>query len=199
LPPPEENGEIQLPLEENGETRSPSEGVEEAQSPSEKNGDTRLASEEAEEAQLSSEKNGDVRLASEGIEEAQLPSEKNDEAQLPSEEVEKTQLPSQGNEEAQLPPEAQGEVNGGPLGCCLGTMIGLLLCISIALASRFYADPLVNLLGNARVLGIITRVLMVLVAIAAVIICGYFGWRIGKSVYREYDPPVVPERGERRR
>ena len=25
----------------------------------------------------------------------------------------------------QLPPEAQGETHGGPLGCCLGVMIGL--------------------------------------------------------------------------
>jgi hypothetical protein len=102
-------------------------------------------------------------------------------------------------EEAQLPPEAQGEVNGGPLGCCLGTTIGLLLCISIALLSRFYADPLVSLLGGARTLGIVTRILMVLVAIVAVFICGYFGWRIGKSVYREYDVPVIPERSKARR
>ena len=94
-------------------------------------------------------------------------------------------------EEAQLPPEAQGEVNGGPLGCCLGTTMGLLLSISIALLSRFYADPLAHLLGGG--LSIVTRILMVLVAIVAVIICSYFGWRIGKGVYREYDAPVVPE------
>jgi hypothetical protein len=99
-------------------------------------------------------------------------------------------------EEAQLPPEAQGEMNGGPLGCCLGTTIGLLLSISIALLSRFYADPLAHLLGGG--LSIVTRVLMVLVAIVAVAICSYFGWRIGKGLYREYDPPVVPERGKRK-
>ena len=90
-------------------------------------------------------------------------------------------------EEAQLPPEAQGEVNGGPLGCCLGTTIGLLLSISIALLSRFYADPLAHLLGSAGALGIVARLLMGLVALVAVFICGYFGWRIGKSIYREYD------------
>ncbi len=93
-------------------------------------------------------------------------------------------------EEAQLPPEAQGEVNGGPLGCCLGTTIGLLLSVSIALLSRFYADSLAHLLGGG--LSIVTRILMVLVAIVGVLICGYFGWRIGKSVYREYDSPIVP-------
>jgi hypothetical protein len=102
-------------------------------------------------------------------------------------------------EEAQLPPEAQGEVNGGPLGCCLGTTIGLLLSISIALLSRFYADPLAHLLGSAGVLGIVTRIFMTLVAIVAIFICSYFGWRIGKSVYREYDPPVIPERSKPKR
>lgn len=103
-------------------------------------------------------------------------------------------LSPQEKEEAQLPPEAQGEVNGGPLGCCLGTTIGLLLSISVALLSRFYASPLAHLLGNAGVLGIITRILMGIVALVAVFICGYFGWRVGKSVFREYEPPVVPVR-----
>ena len=94
-------------------------------------------------------------------------------------------------EEAQLPPEAQGEVNGGPLGCCLGTTIGLLLSVSIALLSRFYADPLAHLLGGG--LSIVTRILMILMAIIGMLICGYFGWRIGKHVYREYNLPVLPE------
>jgi hypothetical protein len=92
-------------------------------------------------------------------------------------------------EEAQLPPEAQGDTHGGPLGCCLGTTIGLLLSVSIALLSRFYADPLVHLLGGA--LSIVTRILMIFVAIVAVLVCGYFGWRIGKDVYREYDSPHI--------
>ena len=29
------------------------------------------------------------------------------------------------SEESALPPEAQGETNGGPLGCCLGTIAGI--------------------------------------------------------------------------
>jgi hypothetical protein len=103
-------------------------------------------------------------------------------------------LPPEEKEEAQLPPEAQGDVNGGPLGCCLGTTIGLLLSISIALLSRFFADPLANLLGSAGVLGVLTRILMGIVAIVAVFICGYFGWRIGKNVFREYNTPTIPER-----
>ena len=88
---------------------------------------------------------------------------------------------------AQLPPEAQGEVNGGPLGCCLGVLVGLLLSLRVALISRFYADPLAHILGGA--LSIITRIIMALVALIAVIICGKFGWKIGKKLYREYDPP----------
>ena len=88
---------------------------------------------------------------------------------------------------AQLPPEAQGEVNGGPLGCCLGVFVGLLLSLSVALISRFYADPLAHILGGA--LSIITRIIMALVALIAIIICGKFGWKIGKKLYREYDPP----------
>jgi uncharacterized membrane protein YuzA (DUF378 family) len=88
---------------------------------------------------------------------------------------------------AQLPPEAQGEVNGGPLGCCLGVLVGLLLSLSVALISRFYADPLAHVLGGA--LSLITRIIMALVGLIAVIICGKFGWRIGKKLYREYDPP----------
>ncbi len=32
-----------------------------------------------------------------------------------------------------LPPEAQGETNGGPLGCCLGTVAGLFLTLAVIL------------------------------------------------------------------
>ena len=97
---------------------------------------------------------------------------------------------------ADLPPEAQGEANGGPLGCCLGVMIGLVLSTSVALISRFYADPLAHLLTSG--LSTIVRITMVIVAIIAVIICGYFGWKVGRKVYREYDPPVIKERQRRK-
>lgn len=114
----------------------------------------------------------------------------------PPPEGEGSQLPPEA-QGSQLPPEAQGETNGGPLGCCLGTTIGLLLSVSIALLSRFYADSLWHLLGGA--LGIVTRILMALVATVAVIICGYFGWRIGRHVYREYNSPLIPESGKPKR
>ncbi len=54
--------------------------------------------------------------------------------------------------ETQLPPEAQGETNGGPLGCCLGVTVGLLLSLTVALLSRFYADPLAQVFhGNLSI------------------------------------------------
>ncbi|GAC1467950.1 MAG: hypothetical protein NVS2B12_15920 [Ktedonobacteraceae bacterium] len=96
-----------------------------------------------------------------------------------------------------LPPEAQGEANGGPLGCCLGVTVGLLLSLSIAVLSRFYADPLAHIFSSS--LSLIVRVIMILIAIVAIIVCGYFGWKIGKNAYREYDPPVVKDRRKSKR
>ncbi|MBV9230596.1 MAG: hypothetical protein JOZ18_14900 [Chloroflexi bacterium] len=113
---------------------------------------------------------------------------------MPEETVapEQTSVPSS---ESMLPPEAQGEANGGPLGCCLGIMIGLLLSLTIAVFSRFYADPLASAFsGN---LSLIVRIVMALVAIIAAIVCGYFGWKIGKKVYREYESPVIKDRRKR--
>jgi len=85
----------------------------------------------------------------------------------------------------QLPPEAQGETNGGPLGCCLGVTVGLLLSLTVAIMSRLYADPLAQVFhGN---LSITVRIVMFFFAIAGAIICGYIGWKIGKHLYREYE------------
>jgi len=100
--------------------------------------------------------------------------------------------PSSSSSIAQLPPEAQGEINGGPLGCCLGVMVGLLLSLSVAVISRFYADPLAHILGG--VLSLVVRIAMALAALIAVVVCGNFGWKIGKKLYREYDPPVIKDR-----
>src|SRR6476646_4273662 len=79
----------------------------------------------------------------------------NDKNARPPEEVEltlpKQELPnieegvgdaSASSPAAQLPPEAQGETNGGPLGCCFGVLVGLLLSLTVAILSRLYADPL---------------------------------------------------------
>ena len=83
-----------------------------------------------------------------------------------------------------LPPEARGETNGGPLGCCLGTVAGLFLTLAIIL--------LISLgIGNGGYLGWATG----LVALLGAIIGGYVGWRIGKRIYREYE--LSPQRKER--
>ena len=85
----------------------------------------------------------------------------------------------------QLPPEAQGETNGGPLGCCLGVTVGLLLSLTVAILSRLYADPLVQVFhGN---LSISVRIVMSIFAIGGAVLCGYIGWKIGRHVYREYE------------
>ncbi|HLJ32038.1 MAG TPA: hypothetical protein VKU38_00215 [Ktedonobacteraceae bacterium] len=91
--------------------------------------------------------------------------------------------------ESLLPPEARGEANGGPLGCCLGVTIGLVLSLSIAIVGRLYGDTFASVFQGY--LAIMIRVVMALVAIGAAILFGYFGWKIGKRAYREYDSPVV--------
>ena len=116
------------------------------------------------------------------------PPENNDinsseEAQIPAAEQEQSST----EEQTQVPPEAQDETNGGPLGCCLGVMVGLLLSLSIAIISRFYADQPAQVLGGT--LSLVIRIVMSIVAFIAVVICGKFGWKIGKKLYRAYDPP----------
>ena len=94
-----------------------------------------------------------------------------------------------------LPPEAQGEVNGGPLGCCLGVAIGLMVSLSIAVIGRLFANDLLPVLHSPLLVLILLRVAMGIVGLAAAIICGYFGWKIGKRLYREYEAPVIKYRG----
>src|SRR5437763_13721694 len=84
----------------------------------------------------------------------------------------------------QLPPEAQGETNGGPLGCCLGVTVGLLLSLTIAILSRLYADPLAQVFQGD--LSISVRIVMSIFAIGAALIFRYVCWKIGKNEEREY-------------
>jgi hypothetical protein len=89
------------------------------------------------------------------------------------------------SDKIRTPPEAQGETNGGPLGCCLGVTVGLLLSLTVAILSRLYADPLVQVFhGN---LSISVRIVMSIFAIGGAALCGYIGWKIGRHVYREYE------------
>ena len=91
----------------------------------------------------------------------------------------------QDSDKIQLPPEAQGETNGGPLGCCLGVTVGLVISLSVAILSRLYADPLAQVFHGS--LSISVRIVMTMFAIVAAVLCGYIGWKIGKRVYREYE------------
>ncbi|SRR6266496_2475815 len=99
--------------------------------------------------------------------------------------------------EAKLSPEAQGDVNGGPLGCCLGVIVGLLLSLAVAILSRLYADPLAQVLHGG--LSVTVRIIMFVLAIAGAIVFGYFGWKIGKRFYREYEPPVIKDSTRKRK
>ena len=94
-----------------------------------------------------------------------------------------------------LPQEARGELNGGPLGCCLGVAIGLMVSLSIAVVGRLYANDLLPILHSPLLVLILLRIAMGIVALAAAITCGYFGWKIGKRLYREYEAPVIKYRG----
>ncbi len=98
-----------------------------------------------------------------------------------------------------LPPEARGEVNGGPLGCCLGVFIGLMISLPVAVIGRIYANPLVPIFHSPLLVLILLRIAMAISGIAGAVILGYFGWKIGRRLYREYEPPVIPYRGYKRR
>ena len=87
--------------------------------------------------------------------------------------------------EAQLPPEARGDVNGGPLGCCFGVSMGLLLgagiaSLSVPVISHFFA--------GRGLLALLIQILVVVLAIVAFFVLGYLGWKIGRRVFREYEP-----------
>jgi predicted lipid-binding transport protein (Tim44 family) len=62
--------------------------------------------------------------------------------------------------------------NGGPLGCLIGTMTGLLLGAFLG----------TTLLIPYRFLGIVLTVVFTLGLAVA-------GWKIGRSIFREYTPP----------
>ena len=89
--------------------------------------------------------------------------------------------------EAQLPPEARGEANGGPLGCCFGVSMGLLVSAGIAslivpVLTQSSSHPLNGWLS------FLAYAATVIIIIAATIVIGYAGWKIGRRVFREYEP-----------
>jgi len=110
------------------------------------------------------------------------PEPDNQEANQP---VEEESSPEASAPPAQLPPEARGDVNGGPLGCCFGVSMGLLLSagiasLSIPVISHFFSDR--------GLLALLTQILVVVLAVVAFFLLAYFGWKIGRRVFREYAP-----------
>jgi hypothetical protein len=82
-----------------------------------------------------------------------------------------------------LPSEVQWETNGGPLGCCLGVVVGLLLTFLLIMGVSI-------LLANGGFLSFAT----IPVLLAGAALGGYLGWKIGKKLYRDYDQPVLKGR-----
>ena len=85
----------------------------------------------------------------------------------------------------QLPPEARGDVNGGPLGCCFGVSMGLLLSagiasLSIPVISHFFA--------GRGFLALLTQILVIVLVVVGFFLLGYLGWKIGRRLFREYEP-----------
>lgn len=105
--------------------------------------------------------------------------------------VEEESPQSEKPSELQLPPEARGDVNGGPLGCCFGVSMGLLLSagiasLSIPVISHFFADR--------GWLALTTQILVIVLAIAFFFLLGYLGWKIGRRIFREYEPSPAQQR-----
>ena len=85
----------------------------------------------------------------------------------------------------QPPPEARGDVNGGPLGCCFGVSMGLLLSagiasLSIPVISHFFA--------GRGLLALLTQILVIVLVVVGFFLLGFLGWKIGRKVFREYEP-----------
>ena len=121
--------------------------------------------------------------------------EEEPEQPLPTEE----EQPLPVSPEAQLPPEARGETNGGPLGCCLGMTIGLLFSIFIGVIG--FGHNLAYVLGFVLPFNALTDIRLAtgLIALIGTVLFAYFGWKIGKRIYREYEPPVIKERSKKRK
>src|SRR6266568_1989468 len=66
---------------------------------------------------------------------------------------------------------------------------------TFAVIGRLYANDLLPILHSPLLVLILLRVAMGIAALAAAIICGYFGWKIGKRLYREYEAPNIKYRG----
>ncbi|HYT33819.1 MAG TPA: hypothetical protein VEL69_02180 [Ktedonobacteraceae bacterium] len=93
-----------------------------------------------------------------------------------------------------LPPVAVYETNGGPLGCCLGMLVGILVSLLLGLIGfgHVTANVIVYLTHVDTATNI--RIATAFFTIVGAVLGGYFGWKVGKRLYREYEPPVIKDR-----
>ena len=94
---------------------------------------------------------------------------------------------------------AQYETNGGPLGCCLGMVVGILFSLLLGLIGL--GQVTANVIGFLVHVDVATtiRIATAFFTLFGVVLGGYFGWKIGKKLYREYEPPVIKDRRRRKR
>jgi hypothetical protein len=97
-----------------------------------------------------------------------------------------------------LPPVAVYETNGGPLGCCLGMLVGILVSLLLGLIGfgHVTANVIVYLIHVDATTNI--RIATAFFTIVGAVLGGYFGWKVGKRLYREYEPPVIKDRRRRK-
>jgi hypothetical protein len=86
-----------------------------------------------------------------------------------------------------LPPEAQGETNGGPLGCCLGITVGIMFCLLLGVIGfgQLLAGAVVLLVHADAITT--TRIATGVLAATGALLGGFLGWKIGKRLYKEYE------------
>ena len=92
------------------------------------------------------------------------------------------------------PPIAVYETNGGPLGCCLGAVVGILISLLLGLIGfgHVTANVIVFLIHVDAATNI--RIATAFFTLLGAVLGGYIGWKVGKRLYREYEPPVIKDR-----
>ena len=118
----------------------------------------------------------------------------------PANELQPADTPLTAEPDPLLPPVsqtsqvAQYETNGGPLGCCLGMVVGILFTLLLGLIG--FGQITANVIGFLVHVDVATtiRIATAFFTLFGAVLGGYFGWRVGKRLYREYEPPVLKDR-----
>ncbi|HEX6552513.1 MAG TPA: hypothetical protein VF026_07110 [Ktedonobacteraceae bacterium] len=115
----------------------------------------------------------------------------------PSEEVPPSDVPEAAATEPEivLPTMAQYETNGGPLGCCMGIVVGVLISLLLGIIGfgRVTANIIVFLVHVDPATNI--RIATALFTVIGTVLGGYIGWKVGKRLYREYE--LSPKRQQK--